>query len=429
MPYVARAISSNQLKSIKRQAHAFKRNVLKLRPTLDVFLKVDDPYSFLLVQVLSSVEARFDVDLNYHVFDDFDPEMFPRMEMWREYAAYDAYHLAQLYDIEFPEHPQKSERKITERLALQLVEFEGNENFLTISCKLLHSFWFAPVGESELPKSIDKQQCQKNLKQNAELLAEKGHYLGAMIHFENEWYWGVDRLDHLESRLIENGLSKSAKEEIYFNRTYRDFCTHALPHPTNKNKPLTLYWSARSPYSYLALEKAVQLATFHKITLDIKPVLPMMMRNMNVPQTKKMYIFLDTKREAQKQGILYGFVADPLGEAVERCYALLDYAHSQKKLHEFLLSFARGVNAEGIRAETDRGMHIIVERCGLNWAEAKAQLSNTLWKHEVQKNLDEMFELGCWGVPTICYGDQYFWGQDRFGILENHIISTGIPST
>jgi 2-hydroxychromene-2-carboxylate isomerase len=148
----------------------------------------------------------------------------------------------------------------------------------------------------------------------------------------------------------------------------------------------------------------------------------MMMRGMNVPQTKKMYIFLDTKREAQKHSISYGFVADPLGVAVERCYALLAYARKEDKLIEFLVSFSRAVNAEGIRAETDQGLKQIVERCGLQWNIAKKQLTtNDQWRKQVNDNLNEMFNAGCWGVPSFSYNNQSFWGQDRLGIIEHKI--------
>jgi len=183
-----------------------------------------------------------------------------------------------------------------------------------------------------------------------------------------------------------------------------------------------MYWSARSPYSYLGLERAVKLANFYRIPLNIKPVLPMMMRGMNVPQTKKMYIFFDTKREADKYSLPYGFVADPLGAAVERCYALLDYATRENKLIEFLLSFSRGVNTQGIRAEKDKGLKQIVERCNLDWLTAKKQLNNTHWKKQVDDNLTEMFTLGCWGVPSFRYGENSYWGQDRLGIIEQAIL-------
>ena len=212
-------------------------------------------------------------------------------------------------------------------------------------------------------------------------------------------------------------------EKAYFDKTYRAFCqsdTSALTFPAS-NCAIEFYWSARSPYSYIALERITQLAEHYKLDLKIKPVLPMMMRGLTVPEVKKMYIFHDTKREAKKLGLDYGFVADPLGAAVERCYALLEYASAENKLTAFLLSFARAVNTQGIHADTDAGLKFIVERAGLNWAIAKTHVNNTHWQVQVAENLDEMQALGLWGVPCMRFGKHCFWGQDRIGMLENEI--------
>jgi 2-hydroxychromene-2-carboxylate isomerase len=113
-----------------------------------------------------------------------------------------------------------------------------------------------------------------------------------------------------------------------------------------------------------------------------------------------------------------------LGAAVERCYSLVEYAKAEGKYHDFLLSFAQGVNSEGIRAETDKGMKAIVSRCGLDWGIAQRKLEGKSWHDWADKNLEDMYSVGCWGVPTICYGDTIFWGQDRFGIMENYILLT-----
>jgi 2-hydroxychromene-2-carboxylate isomerase len=308
-------------------------------------------------------------------------------------------------------------------LACDLVNIETDADFLAKADRLMHTFW--DQSQPPTPTLAASQKAELQLTKNEALLAQKEHYLGAMIYYEGEWYWGVDRLDHLEQRLIDTGLARQPREQIHFNKTYAQFCQRPAKQISAaqniSQQPLVLYWSARSPYSYIGLEQATKLAKYYHIPLVIKPVLPMMMRGMHVPETKKMYIFLDTKREARKLGIPYGFVADPLGAAVERCYALVEYAQSENKLHQFLLSFARGVNAEGIRAETDSGLKKIVTRCGLDWSVAKSKLSDRHWQNWAQDNLDEMLLMGCWGVPSIRYGNTHFWGQDRFGMIENAI--------
>lgn len=176
------------------------------------------------------------------------------------------------------------------------------------------------------------------------------------------------------------------------------------------------------------------MAKRYRFQLDVKPVMPMMMRNMPVPEAKKMAIFHDTKREAKAAGIDYGYVADPLGHAVIRCYSLLKFARQYNAYMPFLVSFAKAVNAEGILAQTDKGLKIIVERAGLDWSLARQQLlseenSNQNWQHqgwykEVDNNLQEMQAQGVWGVPSMVFENQVVWGQDRIPCILSKLLNS-----
>jgi 2-hydroxychromene-2-carboxylate isomerase len=138
-----------------------------------------------------------------------------------------------------------------------------------------------------------------------------------------------------------------------------------------------------------------------------------------------MYIFHDTKREAKKLGIDYGFVADPLGKGVENCYVLFRYAQSLGCEQNYLLNYSRAVNAQGIHSDTYEGLKIIVQRSGMDWEQAKILLNDhdaeKEWQLWAEENRQEMLGLGSWGVPTFQYGDLVLWGQDRVGIIEKEI--------
>lgn len=434
--YGARFISSDFLLNKKRAWNEVKRRLRGKPHNLDVYLRLDDPYSYLLVQVLDSLQQRFNITLSIYIVSEFQNDMYPALDMLKEYAFRDAKALAKLYDLAFPDNKPMLELN-DEFTNLALTQ----QNNLAGVLEVFKHYWQAQEKGSGDIKEVLNPELHKNLDQtlarNNKRLRQQGHYLAAMIHYGGEWYWGIDRLDHLEQRLITIGCAKSSIEAVYFNRTYQ---LDSLIESTVARKPerikkanssktgkmvmakaLTLYWSARSPYSYLALVRSVSIAEQYGIELIIKPVLPMMMRNMFVPVTKKMYIFHDTKREAKKLSIPYGFVADPLGDAVKRCYALLEYAQDSGKLNEYLLSFAYAVNSEGIRGDTDKGMKMIVERCGLNWDIARPLLQSNQWQQRVDDNLQEMLARGCWGVPSVIYGEEIFWGQDRLGLIEIEI--------
>jgi len=340
--------------------------------------------------------------------------MYPEPELWHKNALKDAGYLAELYQLEFPMAAFSQPTTATYALTHQLLSIQSHSDFVAKALPLLAKYW-----RGELVSQENKTQSALLEKNNAQLRS-KGHYLSSTISYAGEWYWGLDRLDHLENRLNKLNAFKS-KKRIKYNETSRHFCQRMSNLDKFDARPddvLTIFFSARSPYSYLGLERAIRLAKHYRIRFQIKPVLPMMMRGMQVPPQKKWYIFFDTKREARKFGLDYGFVADPLGLGVERCYSLLGYATSEGKDANFLLSYARAVNAQGIRSETDSGLRKIVEKSALSWKHAKSLLGNQEWRDWANNNYDEMHALGLWGVPCFQFQNTSVWGQDRLDILE-----------
>lgn len=411
MPYLARIISSDIVRSTK---HFVAESKCKLRgkwPTLEVYLHPGDPYSQLLLQVLPNLKSRFAIDIQLFWMDKLEEQMFPEPTLLRDYGLKDSQYLASCYQLSPPLAIQMSAEQEHEAVCLlqDIADAKDRDTSATV-----HDSWaLLKYIASRQNNLSDAKSCSERINQNTQRQRKLGHYGPGMIYFAGEWYWALDRLAHLEQRLIRIGLAKN-HEQASFN-------THLqIPEPAQnllKNKTVTLYWSARSPYSYLALLRLNDLANNHGFTLDIKPIMPMVMRNLAVPKAKKMYIFKDTKREASHYDIPYGFVADPLGEAVLRCYSLLNYARDNSRYIEFLISFSQSVNAQGIRAETDKGMKLIVEGAGLNWQEAKKHLNSEAWKQETAENLQQMMNKGLWGVPSIEYENQIVWGQDRIPFI------------
>jgi len=430
MPYMAATISSPLLKQAKRQLIELKRRLLHQPHNIQVFLKLDDPYSFLLVQVLEDIAKRFQVNIQCYTVLSLPEEMFPEHQLWNQNAIKDAQWLASLYGLNYPTEQQLTaleEKKINPYLSA-LLHAENSSNNLHEMKEIFFTYWMDKelfneniTTETNLDSGLATQ-----LKLNEHRLHQLGHYFSAMIYYAGEWYWGLDRLDHLEKRLNDLNLSTSQPPEIHFDKTWNTPKTSKSS--TTTAHALEIFFSARSPYSYLGLERAAELCRRLNIDLIIKPVLPMVMRGMTVPDAKKMYIFLDTKREAEKLGIPYGKVADPLGAGVERCYALFNYAQSEGKALDYLLSYARRVNAQGVRSETDCGLKEIVEGAGLSWYTARHFLEDDSWRVWAQENVDDMLSAGQWGVPAFRYGKLMVWGQDRLYQIEQEVLGYSAPS-
>lgn len=406
MPYLARFISSDGLLTFRRSVHRLRRGSA---PRLTVFLRVNDPYSFVLIQALHTFRDKYSVEIDYHFVARLQGDMYPDTAAWHKWALQDAQALCALYRFPLPrQFPAPLDLRQLQQQAAYL------EN---IKAPLHHvrNLFLAAFGGSEFLS--EKQEFEPLFRANEQRLKKMGHYLTGNIYCEGEWYWGVDRLGFLEQRLIDEGFASGTP---FFVKT---LCNQKQwPGPVSlSRKPLIMYFSMRSPYSYLGLVLARRLCATAQIPLEVRPVMPMVMRGMQVPDNKKMYIFSDTKRLANYYRIPYGFVADPLGTGVERCYALYEWAKSKGKGIRFLTAFAHGVNAEGIRAETDKGLQRILHTAALDWDEAQQQLHNKQWQNWAQVNLESLQKLGFWGVPCFQYGNLAVWGHDRLWLIAEKI--------
>ncbi|MGQ7275529.1 DsbA family protein [Marinobacter sp. V034] len=426
MPWFARALSSAPRYALQYAIHNARARIRGEQDLALVFINPRDPFGLPLLRALIELQKSYRVRFRLHTVLRLDDDMFPEPALWRAWAQQDATRLANLYEFTPPDRSTAPSETELASAAARLLSAEKAPDALTTALGVFEQLWHSATGETEAGTPDDAA-----LSWNEVLLRQLGHYQGSMVWHLGEWFWGVDRLDHLERNLIRQGLKQDAAGAIVFTRTWADLARNVIELPGNHPGTATsleVFFSIRSPYSYLGLERAAQLADAWNIPLRLRPVLPMLMRGQSVPDAKKWYIFHDTKREADKLGIPYGFVADPLGPGVERCYALFEYARSMDREVDYMIHYARAVNAEGIRSETDAGLKVIVERAGLDWQKAKTLLNDDSWREWAEGNRRAMYECGLWGVPSFRYGPVSCWGQDRLWVIEEEIrrrVGTG----
>ena len=211
---------------------------------------------------------------------------------------------------------------------------------------------------------------------------------------------GSDTLIYEQPRLLEESVPAEALE--------------------GANLPdLHFFASFRSPYTWISTERVIGLAEAFGVNLRIRFVLPMVMRGLPVKRSKRVYILLDAAREARRNGVQFGPVSDPVGKPVERGYSLLPWAIDQGKGIEYFRSFMTLVWSQAVDAGSDRGLRRIVEEAGLDWAEGRVYLGDPAWREEAERNREELFDLGLWGVPSFRVGSVAVWGQDRLWVVED----------
>ncbi|MDJ0794202.1 MAG: DsbA family protein [Woeseiaceae bacterium] len=416
-----RTLFSERVQKAKRGMTELKRKLGGSAHVVEVFLQIDDPYSYLLAHYLPALEECYDIKLILHLSQALGDGYQPAPDMLAEYAVEDSKRLARELGLPFLD---KGVSPPTEhRVALTDAVAARQEDLLAV----LEMYW---RGDSETAARHAADLPDPGMGDSAIATAQRrlvklGHYNSAMLYYGGEWYWGVDRLHYLLDRLDGLGARRSEAQHPKLAAIERatQVSPPVRPPAAAKNlPPLELFVSLRSPYSVLSLQRVFDLVDAFGLQLNIRLVFPMVMRKMQVPKAKLLYIVFDAFREARRYGIRFGkFGADPVGAGIERTYAVYHYACTEHRERDFLLNAGVGIWADGIDVSTDAGMRKITGRTGLFWPEAQAAMQTIDWRDEVEANRESMMDLGSWGVPTLRIGDFVVWGQDRIWLLARHV--------
>ena len=134
-----------------------------------------------------------------------------------------------------------------------------------------------------------------------------------------------------------------------------------------------------------------------------------------------MYIVRDAKREADRAGIAFGELCDPIGAGVDHCISLAYWANQRGALVAFARSAMRGIWAEARDMTEYVDLRFVVERAGLPWDEAREALSEPAAVAWANANAQDLAVIGLWGVPSFRIGELVAWGQDRLPILADRL--------
>lgn len=419
--WIAQLLTSTRLRAVRRGIAALPRRLHLAPARVQYFHQLDDPYSHLLVQLLPALLANYRVALEIHLVPAPVSSAAPEQARLQAWSRRDAVLLAQQLRLQFPHDAAQPDA--ARLLQAQMVAWQalaGTDRLAQLQ-QIGAALWSGaplPILASAAPASVTLPEL---LAQGAHLRRKLGHYLGATLFFESEWFWGVDRLQHLEQRLRARGLQRLPAAQ--WLAPIPDVA--CVARQRNGARPqLHFYCSFRSPYTYLAVSRVRRLAEHYGADLQLRFVLPMAMRGLPVPLEKRLYIIRDCKREAERLGLRFGCIADPLGVPTERGLAVLHQAMQQGKGPAFAESFLQGVFADGIDAGSAAGLQRLAARADLAPQTVEQALADQSWRDVAEANRAEMFALGLWGVPSFRLDNgPAYWGQDRLWLIERELIA------
>jgi len=205
-----------------------------------------------------------------------------------------------------------------------------------------------------------------------------------------------------------------------------------------------LFWSFRSPYSYLAVPGAIRLEKDFRVRVRFRPVLPLAVRDPsffspdNLKRAK--YIRVDYPRRAEMLGMPHQWPSpDPIVQDMktyrispEQPYIYrLTYLGVEAERRGQGLPFAREVSSMifGGTRDWHLGSHLAdaARRAGLDLASMDAAIADPAsHRAEVEENQDALAASGHWGVPTFVFEGEPFFGEDRIDTLRWRLGKKGL---
>jgi 2-hydroxychromene-2-carboxylate isomerase len=206
-----------------------------------------------------------------------------------------------------------------------------------------------------------------------------------------------------------------------------------------------LFWSFRSPYSYLVTPRLIEFERDYDVKANVRPVYPIAVR---IPgffkQVNPMwppYLMRDCSRIAEMLGIPFTW---PFPDPIVMNMATGEVPTEQPYIHRLTrlgvaasaagkgLPFLAEVSAMifgGVR-EWHLGDHLAgaADRAGLDLAKLDSEIERDPNRYEaaITENESAQKRAGHWGVPLMVFNGEPFFGQDRFDLLRWRMNRNGL---
>lgn len=209
---------------------------------------------------------------------------------------------------------------------------------------------------------------------------------------------------------------------------------------------IDVFWSFRSPYSYLATGRLVRLGADYDLDINVRPIYPTAIRN---PEFFKKsnplfgpYLFRDHARVAEMLGIP---VAWPVPDPVVQDFQTMEIAADQPYVYRltrlgvaaaekgrglpFIDQVSKIIWSGGIKGWNE-GDHLAAatSRAGLELAELDREIEKDPERYDAvaAENNEALNRAGHWGVPTMVFEGEPFFGQDRIDVLVWRLKQKGL---
>lgn len=206
-----------------------------------------------------------------------------------------------------------------------------------------------------------------------------------------------------------------------------------------------LYWSFRSPYSYLVTPRLLALERDYEVVCNVRPVYPLAVRTPEFFDSRDplwfSYFLVDIRREAEFVGLPLRWPRpDPVRRDGEGRYPKeqpfihrlthLGVAAAERGRGLEFLAEASAVIWSGAVDAWNEGDHLAgaARRAGLDPDElfATVDANPAYFAAIVEESQAAQRAAGHWGVPLMAFDGEPFFGQDRFEQMKWRMQAKGL---
>ena len=202
-----------------------------------------------------------------------------------------------------------------------------------------------------------------------------------------------------------------------------------------------LYWSFRSPYSYIAAQRLLALREQHGFTVNVRIVRPLAVRSPDFFEERDArwihYVIIDVAREAERLGLP---ISAPSPDPIVQDITTLKIAPEQPRIAylnrlgvlateagdglAYIAAVSRriwgGASAGYDAPWTDDGaLDEAARKAGLDpdWLNTESDAQSDRIDGQIIENEANQDAAGHWGVPLMVFQGEPFFGQDRIEAL------------
>ena len=206
-----------------------------------------------------------------------------------------------------------------------------------------------------------------------------------------------------------------------------------------------LFWSFRSPYSYLVTPRLIEFERDCDVRANVRPVYPIAVRIdgffKNANPMWLPYLVRDVARLAQMLGMPFAPPRpDPIAMNLQTGQVPKEQPHIGRLTRLGVAAAERGKGLAFLReisgviwggtVDWHKGDHLAraTERAGLDMAELDRDITANADRYEavIVDNEAAQKRAGHWGVPLMVFENEPFFGQDRFDVLKWRMAQKGL---